>query len=302
MLDDIALFVRVVAYGGLNKAAEHLELPPATVTRRLQRLERQMGSKLLHRSTHRFDLTEVGQKLLDECGFLVESLVDRAAILRQSHKTLSGNIRVMGPVHLMTGSLGHVWAKFLTKYPEVSIEFLLSNSVDDFNASRADFAIRVSSSPLEDMYFEQIGGIPTVIVAAKSYLQKVGEVRTPNDLQNCDFVVGQLSRIWKLRHRQTGERFDFHVQSPRVLTNDLTLVRQQCHEGIGLTLLPYTEVFKDISEGNLVHVLPEWQGQFRNVYLARGRDVPPTLRAKRLMEHVRNAVEEIPELQGILHP
>jgi len=78
MLDDIALFVHIAKTGSLSKTAQLQALPAATVTRRLQKLEHQLKCKLITRSARQFNLTPEGEKLFDECSYLVESLEDRA--------------------------------------------------------------------------------------------------------------------------------------------------------------------------------------------------------------------------------
>ncbi len=298
MLDDIALFVRVVASGGLNKAADQLGLPPATVTRRLQRLERQIGSKLLHRSTRRFDLTADGQKLMDECAFLVDSLVERAEDLRQSRQTLSGAIRVMAPVSMTIGVLQGIWTGFLDAYPDVTIEFVLNNSVEDFHASKADFAIRAGSVTDEGVQSQKIGQVRTVLAASPDYVRRMGAPAHPDDLVNHQFIVGFALQHWRLFNSETQQRTVFQINNPRVVVNEFSLVRRFCLDGFGLALFPITELRDVLETGALQRVLPEWQGVTRDIHLAWGRDVIPTVRARRLMEHIRTEVQNIPVLQG----
>lgn len=143
MLDELALFVHIVKSGTLKKAAHSSGLPAATVTRRLQKLEHQLECKLIHRNSHQFTLTNEGQKLYEESVFLVESLEAKTKHFRGELKESAGKIKILAPIPLATGILAPHFSDFLQQHPDIDIEFVLSNQIDNFLTSGADFAIRI---------------------------------------------------------------------------------------------------------------------------------------------------------------
>ena len=145
MLDDLALFVTIVEEGSLNAAAVRENLPPATVTRRLQKLESELGYRLLNRSARRLQPTAEGWQYYERCRPLVRALRQATQQLDASLSDISGTIRVLAPVNFASGLLTPAWASFMHRYPHIKLELELSNRLQDLVASGADLAIRVGS-------------------------------------------------------------------------------------------------------------------------------------------------------------
>src|SRR5688572_12935006 len=99
MLDDLSLFVTIVEEGSLSGAAEKLDLPGATVTRRLRRLEEQLGCRLLNRSARRMQTTAEGAQYYEQCRPLVHALRQTTQRLEDTFGSVTGSIRVLAPVN-----------------------------------------------------------------------------------------------------------------------------------------------------------------------------------------------------------
>ena len=127
MLDDLALFVTIVEEGSLNAAALRENLPPATVTRRLQKLESELGYRLLNRSARRLQPTAEGWQYYERCRPLVRALRQATQQLDASLSDISGTIRVLAPVNFASGLLTPAWASFMHQYPDIRLELELSN-------------------------------------------------------------------------------------------------------------------------------------------------------------------------------
>jgi len=299
MLDDIALFVQIAAAGSLNKAAEQLEMPPATVTRWLQRLEHKMGCKLINRSARQFSLTGEGQALLDDCGFLVETLQDRAEAIRSARNPMSGKIKILAPVNLAIDCLQPIWSGFLNKYEDISLELVLNNHMDDFLSSQADFAIRVAPSLEPGLACVKLGAKRTVLVASPEYLRRYGYPKTPDDLNAHTFVVASWWKDCSLYHVQDQRCLHLQPKKIRVTTNELSMIRNLCLSGLGVSLLPVGEdEAEDLRSGRLQRILPDWEGKMREVYLVWGRNARLTQRAQRFIDFIRKAAVDIPVLNA----
>lgn len=300
MLNDIALFVHIVKTGSLSKAAKLQGLPAATVTRRLQKLEHKFKCKLINRSARQFNLTFEGQKLFDECSYLVESLEDRTNQFESSVNEISGKIKLLAPTNLAIGPIRVALTEFVSKYEDIDFEFILDNKTDDFLATQADFAIRIGPQQSSDLYQIRIGTIKTILITSKEYLKKYGIPTVPDDLDSHHLIVGLSLRDWSLRNNQDIVEFNFRPSKPRAIINEFRLIKQLTIEGLGISLLPISEVTSELIHGELVQVLPMWTGQDRNIYIIWANGKLLTRRAKLFIEHLKNFVTNVPSLQGIV--
>jgi len=293
MLDDVALFVRIATFGGLSKAAEQMGVPAATVTRHLQRLEHQLGCKLVNRSARQFSLTPEGQSLLDDCGFMVESLQDRMLSLQSSLHDMSGRIKIIAPVNMTIGLMQPIWVGFMKKFPDVTLDFLLNNETQDFLSSQADFAICAEPELSPSMQITKIGETRTALVASPAYLQEHGSPQSPEDLNNHDMVVASWFENVELHHRDDGSVKRFRPNKLRGAANELSMVRNFCCDGMGISLLPIPEVRDEIRSGKLVYVLPDWEGRRRSICLVWPSNARLTRRSQTLVDHIFQAMPEL---------
>ena len=298
MLDDIALFVHIVNTGSLSKAAELCHLPAATVTRRLQKLEHRLKCKLINRSARKFNVTLEGRKLYDECAYLVNSLQDQTRQFETSINELSGKVKLLAPINLASDTLAPAWSSFMSKYEQIDLEFVLNNHNEDFVSTQADFAIRIGPQPDSELQQIRIGYVKTVLVASQAYIDRFGFPMTPDQLEGHRFVVSSTLQNWPLNNDIDDSEFQFRPANPRVVVNELALVRQLSLEGQGISLLPINEVSKWLADGRLLRVLPDWSGQDRNIYILWATGKLLTRRARLLIDHLKAYVAEVDSLQG----
>lgn len=178
MLDDIALFIHIVQQGGLSAAARHLDLPAATVTRRLQKLEQELGSQLLHRSARQCQLTQEGEVYYQAYADLVEQFNQARQQLSRDLRQLSGRLKVLAPSNISNGILKPMWISFCREYPEIQLELVLSNQLQDMISLKADLALRIGPQPDSLLYQKRLGAVGTVLVAAPDYLKAAGSLST----------------------------------------------------------------------------------------------------------------------------
>ncbi|HNO64152.1 MAG TPA: LysR family transcriptional regulator, partial [Thauera aminoaromatica] len=145
--NDLLVFARVVAEGSLTAAADKLGLPKSTVSRRLSRLEEQLGERLLLRTTRRLNITEFGAALLDHARQL-ESEVEAVAALAESRQARpSGRLRVSMPSDFANLLLTDMLAAFAALHPGVTLELDLSPRRVDLLGENFDLAIRLGDLP-----------------------------------------------------------------------------------------------------------------------------------------------------------
>lgn len=296
MLDDLALFVAIVEAGSLNAAAAKEALPAATVTRRLQKLESELGYRLLNRSARRLQPTAEGWQYYEQCRPLVHALRQATRRLDASLSAVSGNIRVLAPVNFASGLLTPAWISFMHKYPDIKLELDCSNRMQDLVASGADLAIRVGSLGDSSLMQRRLGSAGLVMVASPSYLQRAGVPQEPAELEQHELVVAEPLRTWRLRHPTSGAEVAIQPQA-RFRVNEMRLAVEMAESGIGILLCPLLQSRDLLDAGRLVRVLPDWMPEPRHVYAvwSQRRYLPARVRV--LLEHLAEFASVTPSLQ-----
>ncbi|WP_312438590.1 LysR family transcriptional regulator [Janthinobacterium sp.] len=295
MLDDLALFVAIVEAGSLNAAAAQQELPAATVTRRLQKLERQLGYRLLNRSARRLQPTAEGWQYYEQCRPLVHALRQATRQLDASLSAVSGTIRVLAPVNFASGLLTPAWVSFMQQYPEIRLELELSNRLQDLVTSGADLAIRVGALDDSSLMQRRLGSAGLVMVAAPSYLARAGVPQDLASLAQHELIVAEPLRTWRLRRPGDGAEMVLQPQA-RLRVNEMRLAVEMAQAGIGVLLCPMLQCRDEVADGRLVRVLPDWMPQPRHVYAVwtQRRYLPARVRV--LLEHLAAFAEKTPLL------
>ncbi|MEJ2763535.1 LysR family transcriptional regulator [Photobacterium sp. MCCC 1A19761] len=291
MLDNISLFVAVVQVGSLKAASESLQIPSSTVSRRIKALEDEFGCKLLSRNSHYFELTREGSQLFEKASFHVNAM---EAITDELHSDISGDkghIKVLAPTNLVVTCLQPYFSRYLKQYPAIELELELSNSLKHFYSENADFAIRVGKQPDSDLTQLRLGQIETLLVASPAYLASHGAVEQPHQLEDRDLIISRSLAHWELFGRaDPKQQVQLKPRQRRVLVNDIQVAKQFAVDGLGITLVPKTEVVRELSHQQLVQVLPEWRGENRNVYAVWYRRQLLSTRAARLIDYLKQQV------------
>lgn len=301
-LNDIALFVQVVRSGSFAEAARRLGVPSNTVSRRVQGLEQHLGTRLLQRSTRKLTLTSAGEEFNARCAGAVAGLFEAGQELSSGSQEPSGLVRVAAPADFLDLFVMGWVAEFLTTYPRVRLALVLSDSKADLIEDRIDVAFR--GGPLEDSEYigrQVLGAGNDGLVASPGYLAARGAPHTLQDLLEHDCVTfaqsGSSHVTWRLA-RPDG--IDEAVQvAARFSGNTAQALRKATLAGLGITLLPRAVIMKDLRDGRLVPVLPEYQrpGHSLNVLYPSRRHLPLAVSA-----FIDLVVEKVGELDATLTP
>ncbi|BAN98777.1 lysR family transcriptional regulator [Plautia stali symbiont] len=168
------VFVRVAEMGSFTRAAESLGLPKGSVSRQLQALENQMGTRLLHRTTRRVHLTQDGLVYYDRCLDLLSMLDDMDSLFQHDPATLSGKLRVDMSVAMATGFILPRLPEFLQHYPGVEIELSSSDRQVDVIRERFDCVLRVGELKDSGLIARKIGSHALINCASPGYLSRFG--------------------------------------------------------------------------------------------------------------------------------
>ncbi|AXK38821.1 LysR family transcriptional regulator [Crenobacter cavernae] len=296
MLDDLALFIAIVDAGSLQAAARQHGLPPATLTRRLQRLEGQLGCRLLHRSARRLLPTQAGQAYYEQCRPLVSALKQTTEALDVGMNKVQGLLRVLAPVNLARGLLAPVWTRFLAAHPEIRLELFLSNHNEDLWQHGADVAIRVGEQPDSTLYQRRLGTVELVVAGSPAYLAERGVPTHPVELSAHELLVIEPFGPWRFHDPDGGQTLTIEP-SARCKLNELALAVTLAEAGLGLLYCPRLIAHEALQTGRLVQVMPGWTSPGRPLYAVwPQRQQPAKVRA--LIEHLSDFALATPLLQG----
>jgi DNA-binding transcriptional LysR family regulator len=282
-LNDVAVFVQVVRCGSFAEAGRRLGMPPNTLSRRVQQLEAQLGTRLMQRSTRKLALTSAGHDFHDRCAGAVEGLVDAGQALMSRNEAPSGLVRVAAPADFFDFFPMEWLAAFLAAHPLVRVDFVLSDARADLIADRIDVAIR--GGLLEDSGLfarKALDAGRDGLVASPAYIAARGAPATLQDLADHDCLVFTHPSgrgTWQLSGPDGG---GIEVQvAGRFSGNTAQALRKAALAGLGLALLPSTMTRRELQAGLLVPVLPQFHRKGHGVHLvyASRRHLPSAVSA-----------------------
>lgn len=262
-LANLESFVRSAETGSFSAAARLLALTPAAVSRNVAILERNIGVRLFQRSTRKLSLTEAGEGFLASIGGNLEALQAAINAVTTDRGEPAGVLKVsLAP----TFGIGHVLPllpAFLTRYPLIRPEWHFENRAVDLIAEGYDAAIGGGFELTPGVVSRTLAPAPVVAVASPAYLAQRSLPATPADLARHTGIVMRGSRTGRIRQwvMRDGAGHEMPASlNENIVLNDPAAMREAAMLGLGVTLLVQSDVQPNIQRGELVHLLPDWQG------------------------------------------
>jgi DNA-binding transcriptional LysR family regulator len=291
-LNDLDTFLRVVRAGSLTGAAKALDVPVSSVSRRLARLEEQLGVRLLHRTTRTLRLTETGEAFHERVARSLAEIEQAQRELVAQGDVPRGRVRMSGPADMTT--LGGAIAAFMCKYPDVQVELDLCNRFVDLVGEGYDLALRASSLSDSSLVAHKLTTSTVRIVGSPSYFERHGVPASVEDLHGHAAVAfgtqaGQV--VWPLTVNGRPVRATLHA---RLAVNNVVAAKNAALSGAGLVRLPQLVMDRELQAGLLREVLPETAVETSTVALVypSRRLVAPAVRA--LIDHLRSHYRDNP--------
>lgn len=281
-LNDLQYFAAVVDHGGFSAASRALGVQKSKLSRRVLALEERLGVRLLNRSSRRFSVTEIGLEFYERCVAMLVEAEAAEQVVAEVRAEPRGLLRMSCPTALLSFQFGELIARFMMMNPGIQVQLESTNRRVDVIAEGLDLAIRVRFPPLEptDLIMRRLDESTQCLVAAPALIG--GKVLSPGDLPlflSLDLARVQRNHAWELRHAYGQVAVVPH--SPRLVTDDMSVLREAAIAGAGVVQLPTIFVWDDIRAGRLVHVLPDWRppsGVVHAVFPSR-RGLLPSVRA-----------------------
>lgn len=265
-LEDLRAFVEVVETGGFGSAGRRLGLSKSMVSRRVARLETELGARLLSRTTRGVAATEAGLEFKGRAQKVLADLEAARDAVAQTGDEVVGSLRIAAPLSFGINHLASIFAELAARHPRLDIQASYSDRFVDLIAERYDVAIRLSSLEDSSLIARRIVPIYAAVVATPDYLARCGAPETPEDLLRHETLVqGDMS--WKFRD-EAGRQTIIRPES-RFRADNAHALMSAALSGLGVTVLPTFLAGAEIEKGTLVPLLMDYRLPEAALYVVR---------------------------------
>ncbi len=254
-LAHLTLFVRLATTNNISLAGKELGLSPAVASAHINRLEEELGVRLLHRTTRKVSLSEEGVAFLPHAEEVLASAEAARASVGAGEARPKGTLRVTAPASFGRMHLIPALKGFLSRYPDLSIDLRLTDTIVDLVEGGFDIAIRNADLKTSSLIARKLAPDNRIVCASPDYLVKFGEPTTPNDLHDhqCLNLVGLETWVF-----DTPDGKQSIKTAGSLRTDNGEAVRDGCAHGLGIAMSSTWSVFGHLERGELVQILRDF--------------------------------------------
>lgn len=255
-LDAMTVFAAIVDGGSLSAAGRQLNVPLATVSRKLANLETHLKTRLIRRSTRTLELTDAGRDYLEACRQILEQVEEAERVASGAYAAVKGQLVVAAPVVFGRLHLVPVATAFLETHAEVDIQLRLGDRNVNLIEEHVDVALRLGALPDSGLVATKVGAIHRVVCASPVYLKRFGTPQSPSELSahRCITFDGlEAAHAWTFV-RADGEKWRTRVRS-RMTVSTADAAIEAALLGLGLTRVLSYQVADALQDGRLVRLL-----------------------------------------------
>lgn len=280
-LQAMRVFVTVADGGGFAPAARKLGLTPSAVTRFVAGLEEHLGLRLLNRTTRAVSLTDAGQRYLARARQLLADLDETEALAREERAHPTGRLMVAASNVFGRLHVSPVMCEYLSRYPDVSGELLLSDRNVALVEEGVDLAVRIGDLADQSLIARRMGAVRRILVATPEYLARRGTPTRPEDLAAhmlIHFAIAPGTAEW--RFQVDGQETRIPIR-PQYTTNSADAAIWHCRHNGGIVRLLSYQVIDVVRAGDLVPLLTAFEPPPLPIHIVHpsGRLVPAKVRA-----------------------
>lgn len=257
-LRTMAIFQSVAELGSFRQAAATLHLSPSVISHHVSKLEEELGTPLLYRSTRRISLTNAGAELLAASQRMTAAALDGISAVQRNAKHATGTLTIAAPTAFSQGPYVDAFTRFAQSFPDVHLKVQLDDQTIPLEGSAIDVAIRGQTRDLDDSSYKarKLGNLHFCVFAAPSYVQGRPNPKSMDDLADWDWI--QSSPLPWSAYATLADGTAPQLSPRTVATcNNFAIARKFVDEGLGFMIETYPLVADDFRSGRLVHLVPQ---------------------------------------------
>jgi len=254
------VFVQVVDAGGFTRAADHMQMPKASVSTIVQALEKSLSVKLLHRTTRSVSVTSDGAAYYERCLQILADVREAEESLSRNRASPSGRLRVDCSTAIAADVIIPALADFFARYPDIALELGCGDRPVDLVEEGVDCAIRGGILPDSNLVARRIGVLHFVTCASPAYLAAHGAPGHPHELANhrcINFFSSKTGKMFEWDFARGGETIVAATPS-NIAVNDSVAYMRAGLAGLGILQAPGYAVDRLIAAGTMVAILEDW--------------------------------------------
>ncbi|MCO7224733.1 LysR family transcriptional regulator [Pleionea sp. CnH1-48] len=292
-LEDMEMFVRIVDAGGINKAAEQLDIAKSAVSRRLNTLEKRLSTQLLTRTTRKSNLTEAGNRYYQHA----LSILEEVNLLNEqtSGKTsrIEGTLKITAPLSFGLLQLGNIIDEFARRNEQLNFQLDLSDRQIDLIGEGYELAIRIGKLDDSSLQAKRITSVRHVICASPDYLQQNGTPGNLEELSQHAFLQYSGGNNSLLLADKQGQPRRVEVNS-KMKANNGDFLKQMAIKGHGIICLPTFITHQELTAGKLIPLLTEYSLPTMHAYAVYPKNRFLSLRCRHLIDFISDKLADTP--------
>jgi LysR family transcriptional regulator, regulator of peptidoglycan recycling len=289
---ESGVFLTVLEQRSFTKAAKRHGISPARVSEIVRKMEESLGVRLIERTTRSVAPTIAGERLAERLRVVLSEYQSALDLTKELGGKPAGALRINVAPPAADLLLAPIIARFLERYPEISIEIVEDSGLTDIIAGRFDAGIRPGARLARDMVAVRISDqMPVVVAGAPSYFAARGRPRSPRDLISHECIRFRFSNgvlfPWTFRIKQRTT--EVRVQG-RLIAQGVEVAKAAVRDGAALVQLPLPYLAQDLAEGRLETILDDYAAMPIDgfyLYYPASRQPRPALKA--LVDFLRAA-------------
>ena len=258
-MQDVRLFIRVVDLGSFSRAAAELGIGQPAATKQIAQMERRLGARLLHRSTHGVSPTEIGLLYYDKCRLIAHHAEEAQSVAALLQSQVQGGLRVSTSVGFGRRVLAPLLMQFMRVNPQLQVDLAVDDRYVDLVEQGIDVAVRMGRLADSTLGARYLGINPWLVAASPEYLEERGAPAHPRELSAHEALV-YSSVQGDARWHFSGPEHQSAVVPVRgrLRSNSLSTLLEAACEGMGVVILPWYVAHAEVRKGRLVALLPQW--------------------------------------------
>ncbi|GAA6169470.1 LysR family transcriptional regulator [Sessilibacter corallicola] len=287
---NLYLFVKIIQKGSYIAAADELNIPTSTLSRRVQQLEEQFGYQLLYRSARKLSLTEAGALFYRRCQPLYEELIEATEGLEGELTSPKGTLKVTAPISLANELLNPWFFEFMKQYPGINLDLLLVNRNIDVKEEGVDVAFRIGEIHIPDWIVRNLFTSKFTLCCSPGLIRELGHPQSLEDLHQYPLIQSRRSKRWQFYDHNGAEHL--FVGEPRFIFDELRGAVEAAEAGIGVSNLPDYVIGDALTAGRLITLLPQLHPADREVKMVYPHRKYLPAKVRLFIEFIMKKVEQ----------